>query len=123
VDAKVPLVLQSNAPAEQVDRYAQLADAVMSELAALTDANTVRPSVSFDPYVGVAIREGTRAGTVPAAILRGTCPLETAPERVPDTIAVVSVSPKGNYAVEVVWSDRHSSIFPYKHIWDLCDED
>jgi len=112
------------AAAAAVEPYRELAAAVMKELAALDEegGSAVRPSVSFDPYAGLAIREGTKSGSVPAHILRATCPLETAPSSVPLDLGVSSITPKGNYAVEVVWSDTHASIFPYKHIWDLADQ-
>lgn len=35
---------------------------------------------------------------------------------IPDTITPLKVSPRGNYAVEITWSDRHGSIFSYSFL-------
>ena len=83
VDARVPLVLANDvngvngaavaAEAAQLQPYEELAAVVLQELEFLHDeggAKMVRPSVSFDPYAGVAIREGAKSGSVPTHILR-----------------------------------------------------
>ena len=40
------------------------------------------------------------------------------PDDIPDDIYPLSMNPVGNYALGIHWSDGHSSLFPYKVMFD-----
>jgi len=44
------------------------------------------------------------------------------PEDIPDSVKPMKMSPTGNYALSVDWSDGHKSLYPYKQIRALLEE-
>ena len=113
VDSSTPLVLQESAPASQTAPFSKLADAVIGELERLEGEVADTPSVSFDPVAGVLIRQGGRSGQIDARTLRLAC-IEMKMTGANDAsipsdggLAVTDVVPKGNFAVEVFWSDGY----------------
>lgn len=44
------------------------------------------------------------------------------PERVRKDVTAQRMQPKGNYAVSILWTDNHHSIYPYDRLWDLVPE-
>ena len=129
-DSGRPMVLEApDNPVSQV--YRDLCDAVVREISTLQHAGVLRPSVSFESGRGVVVNgPDGRQHLWPAADLRRACrcalcveemtgkPLLD-PNRVPDDVYPLSMTPMGNYAVAIAWSDGHtSSIYPYTLLMD-----
>jgi DUF971 family protein len=131
--AFLPPDRQTDASRRIVAIYDELAAAVLEETTRIGVAAENLPVASFDPTVGFALREGDRMGTIGAKVLRLRClcagcvdeitrtPLLDA-DSVSPSIEVTSVAPRGNYAVEVRWSDGHSSLYSYRLLWDCIQE-
>jgi DUF971 family protein len=127
--ALLPAEERSDRANDAVVVYDNLAAAVVAETARIGVAAGSLPTVSYDPTAGVAVRDGSRMGTVPAKALRCACLCAECvdemtraqrinPDLVSPSIEVLSVTPRGNYAVEVKWSDGHSSLYSYKLLWN-----
>lgn len=123
-DTGVPLVV-SSASSELAERYSDLADAVVREVAKLKFSTSRRPVVSFQPdsrMITVETVQGTQK-IVPADLRKlcrcALCVEEFSgkqlldPASVPDDIVPASIAPVGNYAVSVQWDDGHMSLYPY----------
>jgi len=83
-----------------------------NELSARSQAQT---TVHFDAAANevVATIGGERFGLAPLALRRKCRSPVNDPERCPLDLAPVEIEPMGNYAVSIVWSDGHQSLFPY----------
>ena len=89
------------------------------------------PTVLADPERGLVLRffSGARESeehALPAAAVRAACRSATAANSAKaaekDGLHAVSVEARGNYAVAVVWSDRHESLFSYGQLEALLEE-
>lgn len=112
--------------------YAEIAGAVVREIAKLEHGGLVRPKVTFTAERGIVVTRPTGEEHVLApAVVRRACrcahcieefsgkPLLD-PASVPETIYPRSITPMGNYAVAIAWSDGHaSSIYPYEQLMKL----
>lgn len=127
--ALLPPERQTPATRRVVQVYDDLAKAVLEETARVGVAADDLPVASFDPMAGFALREGDRMGTIAAKALRLEClcaecvdevtrTVLVNPDQVSPTIEVVGIAPRGNYAVEVRWSDGHASLYSYRLLWD-----
>lgn len=131
-DSGTPVVLAARDSAA-ARRYAEIAASVVREVAKLEHGGAARPKVSFAADKGIQIALGT--GEVltcsPAAVRRACrcahCIEEFSgkplldPASVPETIYPRSITPMGNYAVAIAWSDGHSSsIYPYELLLKLA---
>lgn len=56
---------------------------------------------------------GVRYALSPQQLRRKCRSPVNAPDACPPGLAPVEIEPMGNYAVSVVWSDGHQSLFPY----------
>lgn len=75
---------------------------------------------------------GGRRVTIPAKALRDRCPCAGCieegtgrklldPATIPDDIRPESFSPVGNYAVQIAWSDGHSTgLYTWQTLLDAC---
>eukprot|EP00039_Didymoeca_costata_P013364 m.202207 g.202207 ORF g.202207 m.202207 type:complete len:476 (-) comp15750_c0_seq11:1667-3094(-) len=125
---KMPLVLVEKTPDSVKEVYKNISEGLLSEL---NRKQEDAPSVTFDPSLGVMIKSGSSHGSVNAAKLRISCMCaqcvdEITGKRLIKTthpnIQALGISKKGNYAVEIEWSDGHSSIFPFKKIWEMSEQ-
>lgn len=124
IDDGVPLVMSDQASEATVSTFMALAGATWEELNSKPSPEEDLPTLSFNPYVGVSIRQGERTAIIDTVTLRLACMAQQAVD--PATLAgvsVVSAVPKGNYAVQMKWSDGHSSIFGYNMLWDMAGDD
>jgi len=132
-DAGTPFILDNpNSP--QAETYRQLAQSVMSEVAKGKGKGS-RPSVVYNSETRTIQVEGGgdddddqgEASTISPAELRRECRCAACveemtgkqilnPESVPESIQPLSMSPTGNYALSVDWSDGHKSLYPYRQI-------
>jgi Mrp family chromosome partitioning ATPase/DUF971 family protein len=123
-DTGLPLVAAAPESAGAA-AYRQISEAVVREIARVAHGESSQPEVTFDACRGIVVAEADGATQVlaPAALRRrcrcAVCINEMTGEKVlvdsdvPDDIVADSISPMGNYAVLIMWSDEHSSIFPY----------
>ena len=121
---------QSPASAALRATYLSIADAVHTEVQALSATGTAEPVFGYDEAsrtVSVQTPAGARH-VVSAADLRRACrcarcvdeltgtPL-LRPEQVRDDVRPTLMQRRGNYAVAINWSDGHtSSIYPYTQV-------
>lgn len=137
-DSGTPFVLE-HPDSEQAAIYLDLAGTVAREVVKVQYANDRnRPTVAYnnDRHL-LEISIGSGGGddddddkdtdTLPPAVLRRDCKCAACveelsgrqilkPEDIPDSVRPRSMSPTGNYALSVDWSDGHRSLYPYKQI-------
>jgi Mrp family chromosome partitioning ATPase/DUF971 family protein len=123
-DLGTPVVLAR--PTNVVSQgYQALAEAVVREISKLLYDDAPKPQARFEAGKGIVFTDGSHAEQVlkPADVRRGCrcadCINEMTGEKrlrdedVPDAVVPNQISPLGNYAVSVAWSDGHSSIYPF----------
>jgi DUF971 family protein len=113
--------------------YVEIASAVVREVAKIEHGGLTRPRVSYSAERGIVLTLASgEERVVSAAEVRRACrcahcieersgrPLLD-PASVPQTIYPRSITPIGNYAVAITWSDGHtSSIYPYELLLELA---
>ena len=129
-DSGTPFILD-NPKSPQADIYRQLAKSVVSELAKIKfcTGKGGRPSVSYDVEKSILrVDDGDiqNATISPAELRRGcrcaACVEELTgkqilnPASISESVKPLNMSPTGNYALSVDWSDGHRSLYPYRQI-------
>ena len=124
-DAGTPIVLEK--PDSLVTkRFNDISEAVVREVSKLVYGDRKEPAVSYAPDEGITVTlsSGENIVVEPAELRRSCrcahCINEMTGEQVlraeeiDNDIRPERISPLGNYAITVAWSDGHSSIFPYE---------
>ena len=124
-DAGTPAVLER--PEGSITKaYDEIAYAVIQEISKLIYGNSKKPEVSFNPDQGIIFTpQSGESFSITPVVLREACRCAhcvnemtgekvVRPEDITDDIKPENISPLGNYAVTISWSDGHSSIFPYE---------
>jgi Mrp family chromosome partitioning ATPase/DUF971 family protein len=140
-DAGTPYILEHpNTPQSNI--FKQLASAVVTEVAKIQYAGTSqRPVFEYekDDHVIVMRNDGsqglsssTTRTIVPAALRRAcrcaACVEELTgrqilePRSIAETISPRKMYPTGNYALSVDWSDGHRSLYPYRLIRSILQD-
>ena len=137
-DAGTPYVLEHpNTPQSNV--YKRLAASVVSEVAKLKySGESQRPIVEYRKDDHVINLSNLGAGSIkthsmsPAALRRAcrcaACVEELTgrqllePRSIPETVVPKKMYPTGNYALSVDWSDGHRSLYPYRQIRSLLQD-
>ncbi|EED88934.1 predicted protein, partial [Thalassiosira pseudonana CCMP1335] len=129
-DSGTPFILD-NPKSPQADIYRQLAKSVVSEVAKIKfcTGKGGRPSVSYDVEKSILrVDDGDiqNATISPAELRRGcrcaACVEELTgkqilnPASISESVKPLNMSPTGNYALSVDWSDGHRSLYPYRQI-------
>jgi len=117
--------------------YKDLAGTVAREVVKLQYAQVnSRPTVAYNSdehLLEISIggdKNEIESGTLAPAELRRDCKCAACveefsgrqiliPESIPDSVEPLSMTPTGNYALSVDWSDGHKSLYPYKQIRSL----
>jgi len=129
-DSGNPYILE-HPDTPQSETYRELARSVIKEVSkAKHTQNANRPNVSYDQDAHI-IRYDDES-IKPATLRRGckcaVCVEEMSgkqildPGDVDEMIRPVMWGPTGNYALSIEWSDGHSSLYPYKKIRTLIEE-
>ncbi|KAL7529535.1 hypothetical protein ACHAXR_003016 [Thalassiosira sp. AJA248-18] len=139
-DSGIPFILDNpNSP--QAEIYRQLAKSVVGEVAKTKygKGKGGNPVVTYDSEIhsirvdGGGGQDGDqRESTISPAELRRECRCAACveeltgkqilnPQSVPESIQPMSMSPTGNYALSVDWSDGHKSLYPYRQIRSMLD--
>lgn len=130
-DAGVPYVV-SHPDSDTAVEYRRIAASVVQEVSKLLFGGLVAPSVVFDSENGeVVIKTAADAPEQrvwPASLRRqcrcALCVDEMSgapkldPASVAESIKPVKMTPVGNYALQVDWSDGHPSLYPYRKFVD-----
>jgi len=107
--------------------YQQLANSVVREVSRIRHNGGVTPSVELFESGAVVVSQGTTRFEIQSKALRLKCrcarcedeftgsPLIVESE-IPDSVVPIGMSPIGNYAIGINWSDNHSSIYPYDYV-------
>uniref|UniRef100_A0A6U3BX58 MIP18 family-like domain-containing protein n=1 Tax=Entomoneis paludosa TaxID=265537 RepID=A0A6U3BX58_9STRA len=130
-DSGQPYILE-HPDSPQAAIYKDLAKSVVKEVAkAKFSGQNSRPDVVFDKEAHKMVVNGKSVLT-PAGLRRGcrcaACVEELTgrqiliPTMVSENIAPLRMTPTGNYALSVDWSDGHRSLYPYRQIQALVDE-
>ena len=129
-DSGTPYFLENpNTP--QADIYRALASSVVSEVAkAKYSGENQRPKVRYNKEEHLLWVDNESMSPVE---LRRACRCASCVEemtgrqiliasQVSEAVAPLSMSPTGNYALSVNWSDGHRSLYPYRQIHSLIQE-
>lgn len=127
-DSGTPYILE-NPDSPQAAIYKELARAVVSEVAK-TKFSQSRPDIAYDEENHVIRVDGE---TISPADLRRSCRCAACveemtgrqilvPSSVPETIKPTKMASTGNYALSVDWSGGHRSLYPYRQIRALMQE-
>ena len=129
-DSGTPYFLENpNTP--QADIYRALASSVVSEVAkAKYSGENQRPKVRYNKEEHLLWVDNESVSPVE---LRRACRCASCVEemtgrqiliasQVSEAVAPLSMSPTGNYALSVNWSDGHRSLYPYRQIHSLIQE-
>ena len=115
-DSGRPVVLGGEGADASVEAlFMRLASSVVQQLTLLELAGDTAPLVEYDADRKVVTVWPTSGAPVTWSIphLRNACRSAKQAPPVKSSTRPLSISPKGRYAVEVPWSDGHTSIFPY----------
>jgi len=129
-DSGLPFILEYP-DSTQAAIFKDLAKTVVTEVAKAKYSGSGRPDIVFDKENHKMLVDGADILT-PAALRRGcrcaACVEELTgrqillPSMISDNIAPLKMTPTGNYALSVNWSDGHRSLYPYRQIKALVDE-
>jgi len=129
-DSGTPFILD-NPTSPQAEIFRQLAKSVVSEVAKAKygkGKGSGRPDITYiSERHAIQVVEGGHESTISPAELRRGCRCAACveeltgkqilnPKSVPESIRPLSMSPTGNYALSVDWSDGHRSLYPYRQI-------
>ena len=125
-DSGTPFILE-NPSSPQAATYRELAKVVAMETSKVLFGKASRPKLNYLTEEHVIRVEGDEQGTLSPAALRKECRCAVCveeltgrqllkPESIPDSIRPINMSPTGNYAVSIDWSDGHKSLYPYRQI-------
>jgi len=136
-DSGTPFILD-NPDSPQADIYFQLAKSVVSEVAKTKfglGKSGGRPNIVYnsDIHIIEVTEVGQEDSTISTANLRRACRCAECveelsgkqildPKSVSESIKPISMSPTGNYALSVDWSDGHRSLYPYRQIRSLIED-
>lgn len=138
-DSGTPYVVD-NPNSEQSEIYRELARSVVSEVSKLKYGKSkyTRPVVSFDEVhrtmlVSFGSEETEIDAIMSSAELRRACRCAACveemtgkqildPASIPEHIKPLEMSPTGNYALSVNWSDGHRSLYPYRQIKSMIQD-
>lgn len=131
-DAGRPFVLESQ-DHDVSTVFRELAEATLAEVARMEDGQLAVPSTRFVIGRGIVVTwPDGREQDIDPAMLRRRCLCALCvdertgmpvldPASIPDDIYPSEISPMGNYAIAIQWSDGHdSSIYPYDVIAELA---
>jgi len=125
-DSGTPFILE-NPSSTQAGTYKELAQVVARETSKVLFSKASRPTLSYLSEEHAIQVGGMDEGTLSPAELRRECRCAACveeltgkqilnPESIPESIRPMNISPTGNYAVSVDWSDGHKSLYPYRQI-------
>ncbi|MCO6399782.1 MAG: P-loop NTPase [Verrucomicrobia bacterium] len=132
-DSGTPVVL-ADKDGVMASLYGEIASSVVQEISKITSGGFAPPTVEFDPDRGMIIKlsNGDERTCSPADLRRACrcahCIEEFSgkkildPASIPESITPTHISPMGNYAVAISWSDGHSSsIYSYDLLLQLAE--
>jgi Mrp family chromosome partitioning ATPase/DUF971 family protein len=128
-DSGTPYVLE-HPDSPQTAIYKELAAALVSEVAKTKFADNLRPVVVYnqdehmiqvdeESISPASMRRGCRCA---ACVEEMTGRQILVASNVPENIKPTKMSPTGNYALSVDWSDGHRSLYPYRLIRSMIQE-
>ena len=117
---------------KDIPAFAELAEAVHRAVGIRRIAGEILPQVTAEPgFIIIAWPDG-RVTRLPARLVRQSCQCALCvdefsgdrildPASIPEDITATEITPLGNYAVGITWSDGHSSgIFSWEHLKELA---
>lgn len=135
-DSGVPYVsdCSDTGSGDIMEIFDELTSCVVREVSKIKHGGMVRPEVDFDEQVNViTVKKG--GGDVQKVVpmkLRSECRCAVCVDemtgrvklevnKIPANIRPNVIKTVGNYAVEIVWSDGHASLYPYSRFVDNWD--
>ena len=114
------------------EKYRELADVVIQEISKTLYSEEREPEVKFEAGRGILFSVDGAEGEISASDLRRRCRCAACvnemtgekmlrDEDVSEDIMPDQVSPMGNYAVAISWSDGHGSIYPYEMFKEVVE--
>ena len=129
-DTGKPFVLDSS---PNSDLFSQFVSDIVQEVSKIAFGPKLLPFVNFDPKIGVLVKPNNdiQPFHIGAKALRLACRNATNrneftdellidPDLVPVDIHPLSMNPVGNYALGIHWSDGHSSLYPFKQLFEFA---
>jgi Mrp family chromosome partitioning ATPase/DUF971 family protein len=124
-DSGKPLILAAP-ESDSAAAFRDLAASTVREISTLLHAGLRTPQVTAEAR-GIVVADFESERVIAPATLRRSCACahcidemthvkRLRDEDVSEDILALKISPMGNYAVTIEWSDGHSSIFPYERL-------
>ncbi|HOQ89909.1 MAG TPA: P-loop NTPase [Candidatus Hydrogenedentes bacterium] len=119
---------------KEITAFAELADAVHRAVGTRRIAGQQLPQVSSEPgFIVISWPDG-EVTRLPARLVRLSCQCALCvdefsgeqildPEQIPEDVTATEITPLGNYAVGITWSDGHSSgIYSWEHLREITQK-
>jgi len=103
------------APAAQV--FSSLASDVIAEVEMLDSTRQQMPKVEYDVLRNLVVSslpDGSEESIAPVELRRRCRSPTNVQELITEDVRPMEIFPMGNYAVQVLWSDGHQSLMPYR---------
>uniref|UniRef100_A0A7S2TYL7 Gamma-butyrobetaine hydroxylase-like N-terminal domain-containing protein n=1 Tax=Lotharella oceanica TaxID=641309 RepID=A0A7S2TYL7_9EUKA len=115
-DTGTPFVQRHpDAPAAKV--FATLANDVINEVETLDSTRLQMPKVEYDVLRNLVVStfaDGKEESISPVELRRRCRSPTNVQELITEDVRPMEIFPMGNYAVQVLWSDGHQSLMPYR---------
>ncbi|KAA8497959.1 Fe-S cluster assembly factor [Porphyridium purpureum] len=138
-DSGTPFVI-SHEKSEIAQKYMNLAQSLVQEIAKIKHGASRQPTVTFDEKLNMVVVSKADAAAIDGGKSSNGGPLGVSPAHlrrqcrcalcvdemtgrkvlrdadISESVRPQEMRPVGNYAIEIIWSDQHPSLYPYEKL-------